>query len=118
MIHHVAVQDEAAGEIEKARAEGHAALARHHHRIAPVALGELLAIDRHHLEGVGMDVEDVVVLMLVDDEPFLDRAQGNALIDPVGVEVAAADQVGEFLVVGGGRKFGLRRPIGSGAACW
>ena len=75
MVHHVAMENEASGEVEKAGAEGHAALARDHHRIAPVALGQLLAIDRHHLKGVGVDVEDMVVLMLVDDGPFLDRAE-------------------------------------------
>ena len=93
-------------------------LARHHHRVAPDRLGQLLAVDRDHLEGIGVDVEDVVVLVLVDDDPFLDRAQGNALIDPVGVELPAADQIGEFLVVGGRRKLRLLRREASGAACW
>ena len=36
MVHHVAVVDEAPGEIQKARAERHASLPRHDHRIAPV----------------------------------------------------------------------------------
>ena len=107
MIHHVAVVDEAPGEIQKARAERHASLPWHHHRIAPILLGELLAIDRDHLERVGVDMKDVVVFMLVDDGPFLDRTERNALVDAIRVESAAADEEAEFLVVGGGWKFGL-----------
>ena len=93
VVHHVAMMDETPGEIQKPGAERHASLAGHHHRIAPVPLSELLAIDRDHLEGIGVDMEDVVVFMLVDDGPFLDRAKGNALIDAIGVEVAAADEI-------------------------
>ena len=49
----------------------------------------------------------VVLRILVDDEPFLHRPERNALIDPVGVEPHAADEVREFLVVAGGRILGL-----------
>ena len=57
-------------------------------RVAPVAigLGERLAVDRHHLERVGVDVEDVVVLVVVLDRPLLDRAERDRLVDAVGVE--------------------------------
>ena len=107
MIHHVAVVDEAPGEIQKATAEGHASFPRHHHRIAPIPLGELLAIDRDHLEGIGVDVKYMVTVIFVDDGPFLDRTEHNALIDAIRVETAAADDESEFLVIGGGWKFGL-----------
>jgi hypothetical protein len=107
MIHHVAVVDEAPGEIQKARAERHASLPRHHHRIAPIPIDQLLPIDRDHLEGIGVDMKDVVVFMLVDDGPFLDRTERNALVDAIRIESAAADEETEFLIVGGGWKFGL-----------
>jgi hypothetical protein len=45
--------------------------------------------------------------MLVDDGPFLDRTERNALVDAVRIECAAADKETEFLVVCGGWKFGL-----------
>ena len=109
MIHHVAVVDEAPGEIQKARAESHASLPRHDHRIAPIPLGELLAINRDHLEVIGVDMKDVVVFMLVDDGPFLDCTELNALVDAIRIECATADEETEFLVVGGGWKFGLGR---------
>ena len=54
-----------------------------------------------------MDVEDVLVLLLVDDRPFLDRAKRDALVHTIGIEFLAADQEGELLVVRGGRKLGL-----------
>ena len=107
MIHHVAVVDEAPGKIQKARAERHASLPRHHHRIAPIPLGERRAIDRDQLEGIGVDMKDVVVFMLVDDGPFLDCTERYALVDAMRIESAAADEETEFLVVGGGWKFGL-----------
>ena len=107
MIHHVAMHDKMAGEVDEARAKGHAAISGHHHRVMPVPLGDRLAVDRHHLEGVGVDVEDMLVFMLVDDDPFLDGAERNALIGAGGIEAPAADVVGEFLVVGGGREFRL-----------
>jgi hypothetical protein len=49
----------------------------------------------------------MVVGMLVDDGPFLDGPKRNTLIDAIRVETAAADEVSEFLVVGGGWKFRL-----------
>ena len=52
-------------------------------------------------------MKDMVVFMLVDDGPFLDRTELNALIDTIRVESPAANEEAEFLVVGGGRKFGL-----------
>src|SRR5229473_7042831 len=42
MVHHMAVEHEAAGKVEEAGAEGHAAILRHHHRVAPIPLGERL----------------------------------------------------------------------------
>src|ERR1700686_3358415 len=60
-----------------------------------------------NLEGIGMDVKYMVVGMLVDDGPFLDRAERDALIDAIRIENLAADQVRELLVIGGGWKFGL-----------
>src|SRR5258705_380643 len=106
MIHHVAVVDEAPGEIQKARAERHASLPRYHHRIAPIPLGELLAVDRDHLEGIGVDMKDMVVFVLVGDGPFLDCTERYALVNAIRIESAAADKETEFLVVGGGWKFG------------
>src|SRR5258705_3407479 len=99
MIHHVAVVHEASGEIQKATAEGHASIPRHHHRIAPVLLGELLAIDGNHLERIGVDMKYMVVVMLVEDSPFLDRPKRNALVNAIRVETAAADEGGKFLIV-------------------
>src|SRR5689334_22920335 len=107
MVHHVAVEHEAAGKVEKAGAEGHAAILRHHYRVAPIARGDGLAIDRHHLEGIGVDVKDMIVVMLVDDDPLFNRAERYALIDASRIEAAAADQIGELLIVGGGGKLRL-----------
>jgi hypothetical protein len=107
MIHHVAVVDEAPGEIQKARAERDASLPRHHHRIAPIPIGELLAVYRDHLEGIGVDMKDVVVSMLVYNGPFLDRTERDTLVDAIRVESPAADEETEFLIVSGGWKFGL-----------
>src|SRR5258708_33389985 len=106
MIHHVAVQNEAPAEIQKARAKGHASVPRHHHRVAPVPLGELLAIDRDHLEGISMDMKYMVVVMLVDDGPFLDRPQRNALVDAIGVETAATEEGSEVLIAASRPTFG------------
>ena len=45
-----------------------------------------------------MDVKDVVVmLMRVDDRPFLDRTELDALIDATGIELLAVDEEAEFL---------------------
>ena len=46
MVHHVAMEHEAAGEIEEARAKGHAALARQHHRVEPDRLGHDIPLGR------------------------------------------------------------------------
>jgi hypothetical protein len=62
---------EAPGEVEEAGAESDAPALRHDHRLVPSPLRERLAVNGHHLEGIGVDM---VVVMLVDDEPFLDRA--------------------------------------------
>src|SRR5271156_1062200 len=67
----------------------------------------LLAIDRDYLEGISVDVKYMVAVIFVDDGPFLNCAQHNTLIDAIGVEATAADEESKFLVVGGGRKFGL-----------
>ena len=107
VIHHVAVVDETSGEIQKATTERHASFPRHHHGIAPIPLGELLAVDRDHLEGIGVDMKDVVVCVLVDDGPFFDRTKLDALIDAIRVEGPATNEKAELLVVGGSRKFGL-----------
>src|SRR5262249_36235534 len=75
---------------------------------APVGHGELLAGDRDQLERIGVDMEDIVVpLILVDDQPLLNRTKRNSLIDAVGAKPHAADDVGEFLVIAGGRILGL-----------
>ena len=50
-----------------------------------------------------MDVEDVVIGMVVDHGPLLDRAETNALIDASRIEAAAVDQEAELLV-GRGRR--------------
>ena len=49
----------------------------------------------------------MVAVIFVDDGPFLNRAEHNALIDAIGVEATAADEESKFLVVGGGWKIGL-----------
>src|SRR6266481_5520439 len=40
VVHHMAVHHEAAGKVEKAGAEGHAAILWHYHRVVPIPLGE------------------------------------------------------------------------------
>jgi hypothetical protein len=60
----------------------------------------------------------MVVVMLVDDGPFLDRPERDALVDAIRVETAAADEVSKFLIIAGRRKFRAAPPIASGAACW
>src|SRR3954454_32628 len=109
VVHHVAVEHVDAGEIDEARAEHDLpALALHDHGIPPFRHRQRLAIGRDHLERVGMDVEDVVVmLMRVDDGPLLDRAELDPLIDPAGVELLTVDEELEFLPMAGG--VGLRR---------
>ena len=107
MIYHVAMQDETAGVIEKAGTYRHPAVARYDDRIAPDRVGQFLAIHRDHLEMVGVDMKNVVAGVSVDDRPFLDGAERNAVVDPVRVVAVAADQVSELLVFGRGRKFGL-----------
>ena len=92
VVHHVTVVDEAPGEIEKAAAEGYAPVPRHHHGVAPIPLCERLAVDSDHLEGIGVDVKDVVVLVLVDDGPLFDRAKLDALIDAMRIESPATNE--------------------------
>src|SRR6476646_5628778 len=100
---------EATREIEKTGAERYVSLAWHHHCIAPLARRDLLAIDCDHLERIGMNVKDVVGGLLIDDRPFLDGPKRNALTDTVRIESVAAHEVGEFLVVAGGRIFRFER---------
>ena len=85
MVHHVAVKHVLAGEIEEARTEGDAAIARDDRRVQPDGLLQRLAVDLGQQHIVDVDVEDVIVGRLVDDRPFLDGAQSNALIDPIGI---------------------------------
>jgi hypothetical protein len=92
----VAVKKDGWSSIAPARAERHASLPRHQHRIAPILIGYLLPIDRDHLEGIGVNMNDVVVFMLVDDDPFLDRTERNALVDAIRIESAATDEETEF----------------------
>src|SRR5262245_22245042 len=98
---------EAPGKIAESRPECHASVSGHHHCVVPARLGQLLAVDRCHLEGIGVDVKDMIVLVLVDDRPLLDRAERNAMVDTVWVESTAADQKCELLVIGCWRKFRL-----------
>jgi hypothetical protein len=97
----VAVEHCLACEIEETRAEGETPLSRHDDRVAPERLGQRLAVDRHDLKRIGVDVEDVVAGVVVDHGPLLDRAEANRLVDPVRIEPAAIDQVGKLLVRGG-----------------
>src|SRR5262245_4865573 len=101
------MEHEAPGKIAESRPECHASVSGHHHCVVPARLGQLLAIDRCHLEGVGVDVKDMIILVLVDNGPFLDRAEWNAIVDTVRVESTAADQKGELLVIGCWRKLRL-----------
>jgi len=48
----------------------------------------------------------MVVVVLVEDSPFLDRASGMRWSTRSG-RSAAADEVGKFLIVASRRKFGL-----------
>src|SRR5262245_27278507 len=107
MVHHVTVEDKAPSEIAKSRAKCHAAVSEHHHCVAPDRLNQLLAIDRHHLEGIGVDVEDMIIIVLIDDNPFLDRPKWDSMVDTIWVKSPTTDQKCELLVIGGGRKFRL-----------
>src|SRR4051794_24430476 len=64
MVHHVAGEHVAPGKIDEARAK-HALppFAPHDHETPPFRHRQRLAIGRDHLERVGMDVEDVVVML-------------------------------------------------------
>ena len=73
----------------------------HDDRVAPERLGHRLAVDRHDLKWVGVDVEDVVVSCVVDHSPLLDRTEADGLVHPVRIEPAAIDQEGKLLVRGG-----------------
>src|SRR5689334_4225958 len=107
VVHHVAMDHEAPRKVAESRPERHASVARHHHGVVPARLAQLLAIDRCHLEGIGVDVKDMIVVVLVDNRPLLDRAERNAMVDAVWVESTAADQKCELLVVRCWRKFRL-----------
>ncbi len=112
MVHHVAVEHEFAGEIEEARAEGDAAIARDDRRVQPDRLRQRLAVDLGQQHVVDVDVEDVIVRivrLIVDDRPFLHGAEANALIDPIGIEGLAIDREPE-----GPPK--LRRPVDASLA--
>lgn len=99
----MAVQDEAAGEVLETGAEGHAPITWLHHRVPPDRLRDRLAIDLGELEGVGVDVKDVIAGIVVDDRPFFDGAEDDPLVDPVMIEDVTVDEKGELLVVGGRR---------------
>jgi hypothetical protein len=105
MVHHVAVEHVFAGEIEEARSEGDAAIARDDRRVQPDRLSQRIAIDLGQQDIVGVDVEDVIVRVPVDDRPFLHCAEANALIDPIGIESLAVDHEPELLPI---RRPGLR----------
>jgi hypothetical protein len=74
VVHHVAVQDKAPGEIPKSRAKGYVSVSGHHHCVVPTRFDQFLAIDCHHFEGIGVNVENMIVIVLIDDGPLLDRA--------------------------------------------
>jgi hypothetical protein len=74
VVHHVAVQDKAPGEIPKSRAKGYVSVSGHHHCVVPTRLDQFLAIDCHYFEWIGVNVEDMIVIVLIDDGPLLDRA--------------------------------------------
>jgi hypothetical protein len=97
MVHHVAVEHEFAGEIEEARSEGDAAIAREDRLVQPNRLLKRNTVDFGQQHIVDMDVEDVIVRGLVDHRPFLHGAEANALIDPVGIEDRAVDREPELL---------------------
>ena len=84
MVHHVAVQDKAASEIHEPRAKRDTALPWHDDRVAPYRIAQVLAVHSHHFEVVGVNVEDVVVGVLVDDQPLLHRTEWNPLITRFG----------------------------------
>src|SRR5262245_19386105 len=107
MVHHLTMEDEAPDEIIKSRAKGHASVSGHHRRVAPDRLNRFLAIDRHHLEGIGVDVKDMIIVMLVDDRPFLDCPKRNSMVDAIWVKSPTTDQKRELLVIGCRRKFRL-----------
>ena len=107
MIHHVTVVNETAREIQEARAERHASFARNKNRIAPLPIFDRLSIDRHDFERVGVYVENVIVLMLIDDNPFFHRTKLDTLVYSVRVEGSSAHQKAKFLVVSRRRKFRL-----------
>jgi hypothetical protein len=109
VVHHVAVEHVFAGEVEEARAEGEAAIAWDVHRVHPYGLRQRLAIDLGHLHIIGVDVEDVVVLVLIDDRPFFHRAEAHSLIDPIWIENLAVDQEPEFLPMLRRLDLGMRR---------
>ena len=86
-----------------------AALAVDDDGIAPLRHRQRLAVDRHDLERIGVDMKDVVVmLMRVDDRPLLDRTELDPLIDAVRIELLAIDEKTEFLPMAGSIR--LRRP--------
>ena len=97
------------GEILEAHAEGHAAVPRHDHRVQPDMFGQRPTVDLGHLHGIGVDVENVIVLMLIDDRPFFDRTEAHPLIDPIRIKTLAVDQEPEFLPMLRRLDFGMRR---------
>jgi hypothetical protein len=103
VVHHVTAQHEDAGVVEETRADDDAAALswpRHDRRIPPHPIGPRLTADLHDLERVGVNVEDmVVVLVRVADRPFLYRPQPHPLVDARGIGDLAVHGEGEFLPV-------------------
>lgn len=65
MVHHMAVEHEDTRVIEEPGAEDDAAtLAFHDDGLAPQQVLLRYAIDLRHLEGVGVDAEDVIVVLV------------------------------------------------------
>ena len=107
MIYHVTVMNETACEIQELGTERHTAFARNKNRITPFALFDRFAIKRHHFERVGVYVENVFVLMLIDDSPFFHSTKLDALAYSVRVEGSSAHEIAKLLIVSCRREFRL-----------
>src|SRR6478672_4843575 len=98
MVHHMAVEHELAGEIEEARSEGDAAIARDDRCVNPSRLRQRIAVYLCQQHIVYVDLEDVIVAhILVDNRPFLYGAEANTLIHPIGIESLAVNHEPESL---------------------
>src|SRR6266852_6051618 len=99
VIQDVTVQHEAAREVLEARAHRHAPESRHVDGIPPDGLRQRLPVLVGHQEGIRVDVVGMIGILEVGDRPLFHRAQPDALVDAIRIELATVDHEAELVEV-------------------